>query len=131
MARYRLSKPAEVKIEASLAYSLRHFGIAGADRYRALIYQAIQDLAANWTTLVKRGQAKVRDGLLVYPLRASRRNVPRSIGMVGDPRGSIVARIDAEGVLVVLAFVGDGMLDANIGREARTSEAGDKKGPVG
>lgn len=129
MARYRLSKPAEAKIEQSLAYSLSRFGSAGATQYRALIYQAIQDLAANWATLVKRGQAKTKDGLLVYPLRASRRNVPRSVGMVGKPRGFIVGRIDAEGALVVLTFVGEGMLDSNVEREARASEAEDQKAP--
>ena len=130
MARYRFSKPAEAKIEESLAYSFHHFGTAGADQYRPLIYQAIQDLAANWAALLKRGQAKVRDGLLVYPLRASRRNVPRSIGMVGKPRGFIVGRIDAEGVLLVLTFVGEGMLGANVEREAHASEAEDQNGPI-
>jgi hypothetical protein len=91
----------------------------------------MQDLAVNWATLLKRGQAETRDGLLVYPLRLSRRNVPRSIGMVGKPRGFIVGRIDAEGVLLVLTFVGEGMLDANVEREARASEAEDKKRPIG
>jgi plasmid stabilization system protein ParE len=131
MARYRLSKPADTKIEESLAYSLEHFGTAGAARYRALIGQAIRDLAANWATLLKRGQAKMRDGLLVYPLRASRRNVPGSVGMVGKPRGFIVGRIDAEGVLLVLTFVGEGMLDASVEREARASESEDKEGSIG
>ncbi len=126
MARYRISKPAEAKIEESLAYSLNHFGDAAATRYRALIYQAVQDLAANWATLLRRGQAKIRDGLLVYQLRVSRRNVPRSIGMVGKPRGFIVGRIDDDGALLVLTFVGEGMLDANVQREARASEAEDK-----
>ena len=130
MAHYRLSKPAEAKIEESLTYSLDHFGTAGATRYRALIFQAMQDLAANWATLLTRGQAKVRDGLLVYPLRASRRNVPRSVGMVGKPRGFIVGRIDEDGALVVLTFVGEGMLGANVEREARASEAEDNNGPI-
>lgn len=126
MARYRLTRPAEAKIEETLAYSLSHYGAATAARYRALIYQAIHDLAANWETLIRRGLARSRDGLLVYPLRASRRNVPRSAGMVGNPRGLIVGRIDEEGRLVVLTFVGEGMLDENVAREARASEAEDE-----
>ncbi len=49
--------------------------------------------------------------------------------MVGKPRGFIVGRIDAEGASVVLTFVGEGMLDSNVEREARASEAEDQKAP--
>jgi plasmid stabilization system protein ParE len=126
VVRYRISRPAEAKIEESLAYALHHFGIAGAARYRALIYQAFQDLAANWATLLRSGQAKAGDGLLVYPLRMSRRNVPRSIAMVGKPRGFIVGRVDEDGVLVVLGFVGEGMRDADVeGGISRATELGE------
>ena len=127
MARYRLVRPAEAKIEAALSYSLAHYGRDAAARYQALIYQAISDLATNLPTLLQRGIAKARDGLIIYPLRASRRNVPGAIGMVGNPRGFIVGRLDDTGVLLVLTFVGEGMLDANVVKDARASEAEDKR----
>jgi hypothetical protein len=52
--------------------------------------------------------------------------VPPSIGIVGKPRGFIVGRIDKDGALAVLTFVAEGMLDANVQREARASEADGK-----
>lgn len=91
------------------------------------MFQAIRDLAADWQTLLRRGLARRRDGLIVYPLRASRRHVPRSIGMIGNPRGSIVGRIDKNGMLVILTFVGEGMLDKKVVREAGANEAEDAK----
>jgi toxin ParE1/3/4 len=127
VARFRLTRPAEAKIEEALAYSLSHYGSDAARRYRALIFQAMRDLATQWQILLRRGQARRRDGLLIYPLRASRRNVPRAIGQVANPRGFIVGRIDHDGALVVLTLVGEGMLDANIAREARASGDDDKR----
>lgn len=127
MARYRLTRPAGAKIEAALSYSVTHYGSDPAARYQALIYQAISDLATNLPTLLRRGLAKSRDGLIVYPLRASRGNVPRTVGLVGNPRGLIVGRMDDRGVLLVLTFVGEGMLDANVMREARASDADDRQ----
>ena len=129
MAHYRLSKPAEAKIEESLATPapLRrrwrgpvpgpHLpGDPGPCRELGDAAEARAGQYQGWPA--------------VYPLRVSRRNVPRSIGMVGKPRGFIVGRIDAEGVLLVLTFVGEGMLDANVEREARTSEAEDKNASI-
>ena len=105
---------------------MTHYGSDAASRYRALIVQAMRDLARQWQTLLRRGQAKTRDGLLIYPVRASRRNVPRAVGIVGNPRGLLVGRIDDDGTLIVLTFVGERMSDASILREARGRTADDE-----
>jgi toxin ParE1/3/4 len=92
-----------------------HFGASAAVRYAALIAQAMIDLRQDASRLGISPLPEFGDQAFFYRLAFSRRNVPRSIGRVKDPRHLVLFRILADGSIEVGRILHESMeLSSNL-----------------
>lgn len=107
MRRIAVAIDARIEVAGALAVSYRDFGLAAAERYRALIQQAYRDLADNPGRPGVTTRPDIPADLRLYPIRHSRARVP--IGeRVGHPRHVIAFRFDDTKVEIV-HLLHDGM----------------------
>ena len=126
MAQIRLLGNARRSIVAVLAHSVDVFGTVAANRYAALIRQAIADFADDPASPSVRAIGGPRQGrtLLRYDLISSQNRVPLHLGRVATPRHFIVARLEGD-LLRVLFIAHDRMKPENLLRRSRRSDIRD------
>jgi plasmid stabilization system protein ParE len=126
VARIRLLGDASRSIAAVLAHSLEAFGEEAANRYAALIRQAISDFAsAPSAPGVRRiGSPRQSKILLRYDLATSQNEVPSGVGRVATPRHFIVGRLEGD-LLRILFVAHDRMKPENVLRRSRRSDIRD------
>jgi toxin ParE1/3/4 len=110
VADFRLSGNAAAELDEILDWSEITFGPEARERYAALAFQAMQNVAdeprqpnVHWIRISKRE-------IGVYHIGHSRDRVPAGLGRVGQPRHYLVFGIGADAVIDILGFVHDGML---------------------
>lgn len=99
MRRVRVTGPARRDIANALRRSREDFGGRAADRYRRLVYRALQDLAEDATRLGVRAIDDVREGYFVYHVKSSKTG--KLDPPVRRPRHLIAFYIDQSGDIVV------------------------------
>jgi plasmid stabilization system protein ParE len=126
VARIRLLGDASRSITAVLAHSLEAFGEEAANRYAALIRQAISDFAAAPSAPGVRRIGSPRQGkiLLRYDLETSQNGVPSGACRVATPRHFIVGRLEGD-LLRILFVAHDRMKPENVLRRSRQSDIRD------
>lgn len=114
MAEWRLAAPAEAQLARILADSLRGWGVAGRDRYAALLIAAMQDVADEPDRI---GSQRVEGEVRLYHTRHSKRRVADPPGSVRRPRHLLVYERAPDGVIDILGLFYDGIpLDLGIRR---------------
>ena len=114
MRRLAVAIDARIEVAAALAVSYEKFGLAAANRYRALIRQAYCDLAENPNRPGVSAPPDIPADLRLYPIRHSGARVPAA-DRVGRPRHVIAFRFDDAKVEIV-HLLHDGMdLPARLG----------------
>jgi len=110
LADYRLSKPAEDKLDEILERSEEEFGELTRERYALLLTTAMVDIAE----VPKRQGVKwvscLRQRIGVYHIELSRDHVEDTAERIQEPRHSLVFRIAQDGIVDVLGFVHDRQL---------------------
>ncbi len=86
-----LAAPADRDFLEIMSWSAEHFGAAAADRYEALIGQAIADIGEDPFRPSAGKRPELPDGLFAYHLSASRDRVAG--GRVHTPRHFVLYRI--------------------------------------
>jgi toxin ParE1/3/4 len=104
---YRLSRRAKSVIIAILARSEAEFGHAARDRYAALLFRAMQDVADDPTRLGATIDRSIDATCCFYHIGHSRTRVPTPPGRVRSPRHLLVYEIAADGVVDIIAVVPD------------------------
>ena len=103
MRQVRLARGAVNDIRRILIHSEAEFGAVTRARYKALLDQAMRDLAEDPARFGVRPIPDVRPGYFVYHLKWSK---PRAPGpAVGRPRHLLVFSVDAPGDVVLAAVV--------------------------
>lgn len=126
MAQIRLLGDARRSISAVLAHSIDAFGEEAADRYAALMRQAIADFANDPASPSVRQIGGPRQGRILgrCDLISSQNRVPPDVGRVATPRHFIVGRLEGD-LLRVLFIAHDRMKPENILRRSRRSDIKD------
>jgi len=109
----KIAATARRDIAKALRISENEFGLTARDRYKALIDQAIQDLAEDATRLGVRRIDEIREGYFIYHLKMSRGNVAGD--RVGKPRHFLLYRFEKEDTLIIARLLHERML---LGRHA-------------
>jgi toxin ParE1/3/4 len=107
---YRLSGPAERKIQQILAASERDFGTLARERYAALLVKAMEDLAEEPSRSGVEHYRGLDRKLGTYHIRYSRKRVSNPPGSVKNPRHLIVFQAGEDGIVDVLGVLHDHML---------------------
>lgn len=117
MARYLITvtTPAERDLRAILLWSETEFGNTAADRYQALIAQAMVDLAENPFRPGAKQREDLLPGIYTYHLAFSRQHVPE--GRVKSPRHFLVYRIMMDRIEILRALHDSRDLDLHIPRD--------------
>jgi len=97
---YRITPKAWREIARALDRSAREFGYAARDRYEALIFTAITDIAANPLRVESRAKPNLGRGARSWHLRLSRARARTPTGMVKAPRHVIFYRVET-GVVII------------------------------
>ncbi|MEA1675413.1 type II toxin-antitoxin system RelE/ParE family toxin [Nitrospirillum sp. BR 11163] len=107
MLKVRIAAAAKADLKAIAAHSLQTFGDGAFHRYRALLFQAIQDLRADPYRLgsVDKPELSVR----MYHLRHSRRRASVEGVPVLTPRHLLVYEVMEPGVIDILRVLHDAM----------------------
>jgi plasmid stabilization system protein ParE len=113
MTRVRLTRGAVNDIRRILRHSETEFGASARARYKALVDQAIRDIAESQTRVGVRSISDVREGYFAYHLRWSK---PRVVGpSVARPRHILVFSVDRRGDVILAAVVHEReMLDRHL-----------------
>ena len=85
--------PARGDIRDVMEWSRKHFGRAAAERYDALLTQAMDDISENPIRPGAKQRATISPGLWVYHLQFSRDRAVTESGIVKQPRHFLVYRI--------------------------------------
>ena len=108
MLTVKVAKPARKDIASALRHSENEFGLAARERYKALIDQAINDIAKDPARPGVLSIVDIKEGYLLYHLRMSRRNV--SGDRVGKPRHFFLFRLENADNLIIARLLHDRML---------------------
>jgi toxin ParE1/3/4 len=87
-----LAPSAKADMRDVLDWSLEKFGLQAEKRYRALLKQALTDIANNPRRPGFQERPDIAQDVLVYHLRFSRERAKSALGTVGDPRHFVVYR---------------------------------------
>ncbi|MDQ7251549.1 type II toxin-antitoxin system RelE/ParE family toxin [Dongia sedimenti] len=110
MADFRLSGPAAAELDEILDWSETNFGPEARERYNALVFEAIQNVAGEAHQANVRWHRVRSTDIGVYHIEHSRDRVSVELGRVGEPRHYLILTIGADGVVEILGFVHDSML---------------------
>jgi toxin ParE1/3/4 len=101
-----LAPAAQRDIRAALEWSEERFGRRAAARYRALLKQALRDIAAEPERPGSTERTELTEGARTYHLRFSRDRV-RGAETVKEPRHFLVYRTRKDGVIEVARVLHD------------------------
>jgi toxin ParE1/3/4 len=87
-----LSPSAKADLREVLEWTLEKFGLRAAKRYRALLKQALVDIAENPERPGSQERPELGQGVFVYHVRLSRKRAQSRFGPVGNPRHFAVYR---------------------------------------
>jgi toxin ParE1/3/4 len=102
---FRLSDRARDDINRILAYSFEAYGRDAADRYNLLLTTAIEAVG-NHPDLIGTLPVRRKPGVRWYSISFSKAHVPRG-QRVRNPGHKLVYRLAGDGVVDILAVVGD------------------------
>jgi plasmid stabilization system protein ParE len=121
---YRLAGLAGAQIDQILLESARRWGEERAIRYYYLILAAMSAIAADPE---RPGSRPIRGGagLRVFSLRLARAMVPRE-HRVGQPRHSIIYRVETDGMVAVIGIAHDRMQLEAAARRMRQASGPDE-----
>ncbi len=95
--RFFLSPAGERDVRRILEQSLEQFGDTAMSRYRALIVQAILDVADDPHRVGSLGRPEVAAMARTYHIANSRDRVPKAAGRVKNPRHFLLYRVFSDG----------------------------------
>jgi len=110
VADFRLSGPAAAELDEILDWSESNFGSEARERYNALVFEAIQNVADDPHQPNIRWHRVRTTDIGIYHIERSRDRVPADLGRVGEPRHYLILTIGPDGVVDVLGFIHDSML---------------------
>jgi toxin ParE1/3/4 len=102
---FRLSQRAREDIRRILVYSFEAYGRDGADRYNMLLTTAIEAVG-NHPDIIGSLPIRRKPGVRSYSIAHSKGHVPRG-QRVRNPGHKLVYRLAGDGVVDILAVVGD------------------------
>ena len=106
-ARVVLSENARRDIVNVLRWSEGKFGEHAAARYRALLLQALRDIAENPERPGSSARPEIKPGIHAYHLRSSRDRVAAILGIIHSPRHFLLYRRRAENMIEVVRVLHD------------------------
>ena len=106
-ARVVLSENARRDIVRVLRWSESNFGELAAARYRALLLQALRDIAENPERPGSSPRPEIKPGIRAYHLRSSRDRVAATSDIVRSPRHFLLYRQRAEDIIEVVRVLHD------------------------
>ncbi|WP_395022841.1 type II toxin-antitoxin system RelE/ParE family toxin [Dongia sp.] len=110
MGEFRLSGSAAAELDEILDWSESNFGSQARERYNALLFEAMQNVADAPDQPTVRWHRTRGIEIGVYHVEHSRNRVPAEFGRVAEPRHYMLFRIGADNVVDILGFVHDSML---------------------
>jgi toxin ParE1/3/4 len=102
-----LSENARQDIVNVLRWSESNFGARAAGRYRALLLQALRDIAENPNRPGSSARPELKPGIRAYHLRSSRDRISGTSGVVRSPRHFLLYRQRTEDVIEVVRVLHD------------------------
>jgi toxin ParE1/3/4 len=102
-----LSENARRDIVNVLRWSESNFGESAAARYRALLLQALRDIAEDPERPGSSARPELKPGIRSYHLRSSRSRVAATSGIVRRPRHFLLYRQRPENMIEVVRVLHD------------------------
>ena len=109
MAHYRLSAPARQDLLDILERTEAVFGTAARERYEALLFTALADIAADPVRPGSRPRPELGERIRTYALRHSRERARLPSGVVRTPRHVVLYRSSAPDVIGIGRILHDSM----------------------
>jgi toxin ParE1/3/4 len=117
-----LSPAARIDIRQALKWSQEKFGERTAARYRALLKQALRDIASDPERPGSRERPELAHGVRTYHLFFSRDRARGDTGVIGTPRHFLIYRRRDEAVIDVVRVLHDARdMERNLPAEYRRS----------
>ena len=88
-------------------WTIKHFGLAAAGRYRILLKQALHDIAENPERAGSQERPELAEGVRTYHISLSRERGKALGGRVKQPRHFIVYRRRGRAVIEILRILHD------------------------
>jgi toxin ParE1/3/4 len=109
MTRFEIAPTAARDLEAILLWTYQEFGERAMERYKALLTQAIRDVAHDPQLAGSTGRPEIADSARTYHLIHSRHNVAAKLGRVKRPRHFLLYRIRQDGTVQIGRVLHDSM----------------------
>jgi toxin ParE1/3/4 len=122
MPRYVVAPVADQEIESILSWTHDQFGAQARLRYKALLKQAINDVAKDPELAGSHSRSEIVDSARTYHLFHSRNHVASELGRVKQPRHFLLYRTLADGRIEISRVLHDAVdLLRHIPEDFRTS----------
>lgn len=109
MRPYLVTAAAQRDIESILPWTREHFGEEGKLRYKALLAQAVNDVAEDPGRAGTQVRSEIDSQAHTYHLWHRRRRVRRSLGGVKSPRHFLLFRVQDDGSVEIIRVLHDHM----------------------